>query len=927
MRLLHTSLWVILFCFSARAQQFDYILTTSTDTYTNLVNATSVNNGQIWDEPQYFIFPGFPFEMLGHDILFFQFGGSGAAMVSPTADPQINTILFPFEMDLIDRGTGGSASQSPISMVTTGSAGNRITKIEFKNAGSYNEMADAGTLNMYINFQYWLYEGSNTIQFRFGPSMISDPDLFYGGDNGGVLGMTDFDDNNNDLYNAHFFQGLPTNPQLAPEIHQLLGTPAAGTVYTLTYNFPFTVNIFGVNNTSVCNPNGSATVNVTGGTGPYLYIWNTGATTSSITGLDEGLYSVTVSDAVGATMQKSVNLSGPDELLPNVTGTDETAFGANDGTAESQPTGGLIPYTYLWNTGATTAGILNLAPGIYTVTITDFADCIVTGSVTVNEFGCPTLSISDTIQHVSCYGDCNGSISVEVNGGVAPYTYLWNNLSTIPILSNVCAGNYDVTITDSNGCFVTSSYTITQPDTLIVGAGSTNESLQGANDGTAWVIPTGGTLPYSYLWSNGSTDSLLINLSPGSYNVTVSDAHNCTGSAQVNIEAGDCGSLLPILTQVTCFAACNGSIEISFQNGVLPISYEWNTGDTTASILNLCAGSYSVIAEDSVGCVLVDTFEITEPVELQSQIFASDETASGLNNGAAWAIPTGGMLPYAYQWNTGSTDSLITNLAPGLYTVTISDAQSCSVVKEIEVHAFVCFSQIEWGVVTPTCHDSCDATVTVLPIGGAGPITFLWNTGDTSQSITNLCAGEFRVTIIDQGRNCVDSSSILIDQPLPIIITLDSVSHQMDSTISQIAISVTGGTAPYVYLWNGPDGYQNQSEDLHDILPGYYSLIVADTNGCMTSLDSIEILDLSTGISNVLKNMIKIYPNPVHDQLLIHVVENIDFEMKIIRPDGMIVYTGNNTISVDVKDLSPGIYFVRFSSGDEYFIKTVSIIK
>ena len=285
---------------------FNYILTTFSEAYQNLTGATSVNNGEIWDEPEYIIPVAFPFELNGHDITQLQFYGSGAKLRSATADTAISALLFPFETDLIDRGAFGNVSLSPISYKVVGDPGDRIEKIEWKNAGSYYEMVDDGTLNMYINFQLWLYEGSNTIEFRFGDSDIDDPERFYEGNL--FVGLSDFNESEDDYIQPHFFAGSPFMPYLSLFEQILEGTPEFETVYKLSLNLPIELVVNGTNNTSFCDPNGTAFVTATGGASPYTYEWTTGATTDTITDLTTGTYTVTVTDAAGSSASADIFL-------------------------------------------------------------------------------------------------------------------------------------------------------------------------------------------------------------------------------------------------------------------------------------------------------------------------------------------------------------------------------------------------------------------------------------------------------------------------------------------------------------------------------------------------------------------------------------------------------------------------------------------
>jgi len=176
---------------------FNYDLTTFVSSYMDLTGATSINNGEIWDEPEYVVPMAFPFELNGHPVTTLHFNGSGTSMGSSTGVPFVIAEILSFENDLIDRGAIGGTSLSPMSYTVEGDPGSRIQKIEIKNAGSYYEWDVHGTLDMYVNVQCWLFEGSNNIEFHYGPSFIDNPLLFYGGGNGPESALTDYDEFDN----------------------------------------------------------------------------------------------------------------------------------------------------------------------------------------------------------------------------------------------------------------------------------------------------------------------------------------------------------------------------------------------------------------------------------------------------------------------------------------------------------------------------------------------------------------------------------------------------------------------------------------------------------------------------------------------------------------------------------------------------------
>lgn len=907
---------------------FAYSLSTFTEPYTDLTGATSVNNGEVWDDPAYTISIPFPFVLNGNEISFLQLGGlqGGALLSAPTNDPEVFTLLFLFETDLVDRGYPAGPSLSPISVKTEGAVGSRILKLEFKNAGSNYERLTLGTVNMFINFQLWLYEGSNMIEFRFGPSSIEDPSTFYSGLSGAFIGLTDYFENEDLLINPHIIVGDVASPNLSTVLTRITGTPSNGTVYRLTLDIPLEIQVSGTNASSFCNPNGSATVEVTGGVGLFTFLWSNSETTQTITNLDAGTYTVTVTDSNGSTATDSVVITNVTPLSINAQSTNETAVGANDGTALAAPTGGLTPYSYQWSSGQTTALITGLTPGVYTVTVTDAAGCTQSETVTVDAFGCPPLTIQEAIIHANCFGVCDGTIEIQnVTNGVHPLIYLWENGDTNEARDFLCAGSYSVTITDASGCNVSETFQINQPAPLQVNATSTDETAPNANDGTASAAPTGGTAPYGFLWSTGSTAAQITGLPPGSYTVTVTDANLCTSSQTVAIDTFDCELGGVQILNASCNGSCDGSIVVSVINVIAPVSYLWSNGAVGSALEGLCVGDYTLTTTDAGGCNLILTFTVTEPPILQANASSTNETASDANDGTAWAVPSGGTPPYTFAWNTGSTDSLITGLAPGIYTVAVTDAQGCIDSQDVVVNEFLCIDITGVSASNASCFGVCDGALSVT-VSGAGPFLYQWTSGQTTPMITDLCADIYTLVIIDSTQNCFsDVISFEITQPEVLFATIDEVIHITDSTTSSVQITASGGIAPYTYSWTGINGFSAVTEDLINAPADVYTLVITDANGCVFIQNGIEIRDQTVGIGKVHGLQVRIYPNPVEDNIYIDIESYDDLEIELLTLEGRIVDEWNGTNKINVQGVSSGFYLLKLVSGDKFSVERIVV--
>ncbi|MCC6684536.1 MAG: gliding motility-associated C-terminal domain-containing protein, partial [Bacteroidia bacterium] len=289
---------------------------------------------------------------------------------------------------------------------------------------------------------------------------------------------------------------------------------------------------------------------------------------------------------------------------------------------------------------------------------------------------------------VSCKGSTNGSIDITVTKGTAPYSYLWNNNATTQDLSNLGAGFYKVTVTDNNGCIATDSFTLTEPDTLSDEVVIINATCFGAN-GSIQVNLIGGTTPYSYSWSNGSTQKDLLNVTGGKYTLTVTDLNGCQLIRDYNVLTSSNIALTSLVVPVKCFGEQNGSIDITMQSGTAPFTFTWSNGANTEDLVNIGAGYYKVVVNDAYGCNTSDSFAVTQPPRLTSSltpsVYYGGFNISRFNAFDGWINlqVQGGTSPYNILRSTGSNLQLISNLPAGKYTVAVSDNNGCLIADSI----------------------------------------------------------------------------------------------------------------------------------------------------------------------------------------------------------------------------------------------------
>jgi gliding motility-associated-like protein len=292
---------------------------------------------------------------------------------------------------------------------------------------------------------------------------------------------------------------------------------------------------------------GSVTVSMTGGTAPITYIWSQDATnnTNSASDLPAGSYSVAISDLYGACLDTiNILITQPTKLTDSILSQDVMCYGLSDGILSVNVSGGTNPYTYVWNTipAQYTATVTGLSQGTYTVTITDHNNCNTTVSGSVNEPA--TLSVLDSIINPICFGGNSGSVYLTVTGGTSPYNYHWTNNESSQDLLNIGEGSYIVTVTDAHNCTMTSISHLFNPPAIII---TDTMTISATNTGNIDITVSGGTVPYTYLWSNGATTQDISNLGNAIYIVTVTDMNTCAVTDTISVNIPELPVIIPTL--------------------------------------------------------------------------------------------------------------------------------------------------------------------------------------------------------------------------------------------------------------------------------------------------------------------------------------------------------------------------------------------
>ncbi len=498
------------------------------------------------------------------------------------------------------------------------------------------------------------------------------------------------------IYTVTLTDGMGCTSSSAVNISQ----PPALVVGTTSTN----VTVVGTNT-------GTASATASGGTPPYTFNWPNNLNTQNIINLGVGTYTVTVSDGnlCTATGQATVNPPACSGAGVNVSATPPSCNGGANGMAVATATGSPN-FSFEWSNGTTTTGsnssiISNLATGSYSVTMTDGNGCSDTESFFINQPNQLAGFVSSQT-NVECFGENSGTVSLSATGGTAPYTFQWNNCGNCPIVNNLSAGIYFVTVIDGNNCTQTINVLITQPSQqLTVTTTGTDESAVNANDGTAIASPTGGTPPYTFIWNNGSTSQLITGLEPGTYAVTVEDANGCEAVSPVIVDPFPCIGIsvdVQIVTEISCFGETDGTLTALPIGGTGPFNYIWSPGGATGAILtNIGAGTYTVLMTDASECEDINIIQLTQPPALENQQLIITDANEGQDNGAINVDINGGTPPYSFAWFNDnneliSTEEDLENVSSGNYQLEVEDDNGCEFTLVATVDSILTTTHFAW---------------------------------------------------------------------------------------------------------------------------------------------------------------------------------------------------------------------------------------
>ncbi|MBL7799064.1 MAG: SprB repeat-containing protein, partial [Saprospiraceae bacterium] len=485
--------------------------------------------------------------------------------------------------------------------------------------------------------------------------------------------------------------------------------------------------------------------------------------------------------------------------------------------------------------------------GAYQIAVHDTAGCRDTVAFTIAEP--PPIAIQITVTDAECFADNSGAVQALATGGTGSFIYAWRRcqggmIMNGPLIIDLFAGCYAVTVTDANGCTAVAQDTIGEPPKFDFTASQDSVRCFGGMDGRATVFASGAIPPYTYKWGNGDTGTTADSLKAGFHSVTVTDAIGCQAVTLVQVLQPTRLILDSISnTPIACFGGSTGSAGVFARGGVPAYSFLWTNSQSTQTATGLGAGAHTVTVTDRNGCTLTGSTVLSEPTELLAQItIGQNETCAGACDGQLTLAVTGGTTPYSISWNIPNlppNETTPQNLCPGGYSVTVSDANGCTRTAAATIVAAIPLS-IQFSASGPTCAGNQNGGLSASGTGGALPYDFQWNTGAPGSDLMNLGCGAYTVTLSD-AMGCTATGSETL--PCPDAVQIDSIVPApvacFGGTNGFISVVAQGGTGTLTFQWSDPNVQPGPVAS--NLAAGTYTVTVADTNGCSATASATVV--------------------------------------------------------------------------------------
>lgn len=593
---------------------------------------------------------------------------------------------------------------------------------------------------------------------------------------------------------------------------------------------------------------GHLRANASGGTGILSYEWNNNAVGPEVEGVPADIYGVVVTDVNGCEAHAETILKEPEilegiaKIISDFHGQPLSCFDASDATLQGSATGGTSPYTFEWSTGQTSEYLRNVPAGSYALRTTDANGCISNAEAAVSGPSQLSVSVSQQSDYTgygtSCFGSRDGSLLAEGSGGTGKYLFTWlPNGATTPNLTSLAAGQYNVTVSDENGCTAEADFLITEPEPLSLRVlQAKNVSCAAGDDGAVDLLAEGGVSAFSYSVSakNPQAEPTFTGLKSGVHNFRVADANGCiattshdlTEPAPITIDFTDVSAAL-------CGSA-EGKASAVAAGGTGKYLYVWKTTageilSQTKDLFGVVAGIYQVTVTDEHSCQKTSSVGVTSTEGPRASIAeVTGTTCSYTQDGKARIEILEGDGPFVVEWEDGQESLEAEALAPGRQHVKVTDVNNCSIVETIHIPAADSLQINILKRIDPRCSAACDGEIEVSAEGGTGEYTYSWDNA-SGPSISSLCDGDYTVKVLDSN-NCTASTLIALTEPPPIEISMHirRPPRCPETCDGELQVEASGGTGTLEFSWS--DG--SAGATAQNLCSGTFAVVVKDAHQC-----------------------------------------------------------------------------------------------
>lgn len=582
----------------------------------------------------------------------------------------------------------------------------------------------------------------------------------------------------------------------------------------------------------------------------YTISWVDGQNSFTAIGLGFGDYGFTVENTEGCTQDGIAAVSHPDALVLDFDTTDDSCVNSPAGEVNAIVTGGTEPYNYSWDgLSGNSSDQTGLLQGVYSLTVVDDNGCAINGFAEINApepFTFEVLPI-DT----DCFEGQNGSASINVLTGGNPVTYTWSNNTSDPVVSNLNAGTYTVTVIDENDCTSSNDFEIEQPAQITAEFDLTNPACYDSADGVIEVTEVGyggisaDPANFDFNWLVINQNGLVANgLEGDTYTVLITDVLGCVKEEELTlVSPTEMIQVIEIETPVSCIGESDGSLLVTTFNGTGPYDYQWgsNSNNQIGNIAsNLIAGTYEVSVTDANGCLSEASFDLPEPEAFAYTYLADSVSCYGYSDGQATLFVEGANNSYTYDWGNQSGQSA-TNLAAGVYAVTVTDIVGCSFVAEVEVGSPTDLLS-SYFTEDVDCYGQNNGMIGIEIEGGSSPYEYTLYPVDDNQAdnvFENLGQGVYEVVVEDSKGCSYSFENININEPAPLLVDLGSDTLLQDLNTFTIEANISNETPVVEYNWTleGPAIFESTIDNIANLsdIDGrtYVQLQVIDENGCV----------------------------------------------------------------------------------------------